>query len=325
MKLTRRDFLHLSSGAAAVPFLQRITWAQAYPVKPVRVVVPFAAGGATDIIARIVSQFLSERLGRQFIIENRPGGGSNVGTEAAVKAAPDGYTLVVLGPANAVNATLYERLNFNLLRDVAPVAGLIRTADFMEVHPSLPVTSVPEFIAFAKANPGKITMASAGIGSGTHMAGELFKMMTGLDLVHVPYRGEGPAIGDLLGGQVQLMFSTLSVSIEHFKAGRVRVLAVTSPARWTTLSDIPAVAEFVPGYEATPWFGLAAPRNTPVEIIERLNREVNAGLDDPKIKGRLADLGSEPMPMTPAAYGKLLAHEVEKWGKVVRFSGAKPE
>jgi tripartite-type tricarboxylate transporter receptor subunit TctC len=291
----------------------------------VHIIVPFAAGGSTDIIARLMGQWLSDRLGQQFIIENRPGAASNVGTEVAVRAPPDGYTLVVLGTANAINATLYNRLNFDLLRDLAPVAGFVRFANFMAVHPSLPVTSVPAFMAYAKANPGRINMASAGIGSGIHMTGELFIMMTGVNLVHIPYRGEGPAVADLVGGQVQLMFATPLTSIEHVKAGKLRALAVTSAARWPAFPDIPAVAEFVPDYESRPWFGLAVPRNTPAEIVERLNREVNAGLDDPTIKSRLADLGSEPMPMAPAAYGKLLADEVEKWGKVVRFSGAKPE
>jgi tripartite-type tricarboxylate transporter receptor subunit TctC len=324
-KLSRRKFLHLAAGAAALSAMPRISKAQAYPAKPVRIIVPFAAGGSTDIAGRIIAQWLSERFGQQFVVENRPGAGSNVGTEAVLKAPPDGHTLVLLGPGNAINATLYERLNFNLLRDSEPVAGLMSTTLVMEVHPSLPVASVPAFIAYAKANPGRISMASAGIGSGTHMAGELFRMMTGLELVHVPYRGEGPAVADLLGGQIQFMFSTLTVSIEYVKAGRVRALAVTSAARWPTLPDLPAVAESMPGYEVTPRFGLAAPRNTPAEIVERLNREVAAGLDDPKVKARLADLGSEPMPATPAAYRKLLSDEVDKWAKVVRFSGARPE
>jgi tripartite-type tricarboxylate transporter receptor subunit TctC len=324
MKFSRRKLLRLGAGAAALPAVSRMARAQSYPTKPVRLIVPFAAGGGTDITARIMGQWLTERIGQQFIIENRPGGGGNVGTEAAVKAPPDGYTLVVLGLANAVNATLYERLNFDLLRDLAPVAGMFRTVDIMLVHPSLPVTSVPEFIAYAKARPGKINMASAGIGSGTHMAGELFRMMAGLDLVHVPYRSEGPAVGDLIGGQVHFMFSSPPVSAEHVKAGKVRALAVTSPVRWATLPDIPAVAEFLPGYALYAFYGLAAPWNTPAEIIERLNREVAAGLDDPRIKDRLADLGSEPMPLTAAGFGKLLAEEVEKWGKVVKFSGMKP-
>jgi tripartite-type tricarboxylate transporter receptor subunit TctC len=287
--------------------------------------VPFAPAGSTDIIARLMAQWLSERLGQQFIVENRPGGGSNIGTEAAIKAAADGYTLVVLGNANAINATLYEKLNFNLVRDIAPVAGLVRSPTAMVVHPSLPVNSVSELIAYAKVNPGKISMASAGVGSGTHMAGELFKMMAGVNLVHVPYRGEGPAISDLVGGQVQFMFSTLSASIESFKAGRIRALAVSSLTRWETLPDLPAVAEFLPGYEVWGWFGLAAPRNTPAEIIEKLNREIGAVLADTKVKSRLTDLGSEPLPLTPDGLGQHVANEVEKWARVVKFFGVKPE
>jgi tripartite-type tricarboxylate transporter receptor subunit TctC len=325
MKLPRRKFVRLAAGAAALPAMSRIARAQSYPARPVRIIVPFAPAGTTDIVARLMAQWLSERLGQQFIVENRPGGGSNTGTEAAVNAPADGYTLVLLGPANAINATLYEKLNFNLVRDIAPVAGIIRSANVIEVHPSLPVNSVPEFIAYAKANPGKINMASAGTGSGTHMTGELFKMMTGLNLVHVPYRGEGPAVTDLLGGQIQFMFSTVPASVEYIKAGRVRALAVSTATRWETLPDIPAVAEFVPGYEVSVWFGLGAPRNPPVEIVDKLNTEITAALADAKMKGRLADLGGAPMPMTPANFGQLLADEVEKWAKVVKFSGAKPD
>jgi tripartite-type tricarboxylate transporter receptor subunit TctC len=291
----------------------------------VRIIVPFAPAGATDIVARLMAQWLSERLGQQFIVDNRPGGGSNIGTEAAVKAAADGYTLVVLGNAIAINATLYEKLNFNLVRDIAPVAGLVRSPSVMVVHPSLPVNSAPDFIAYAKANPGKISMASAGVGSGTHMAGEFFKMMAGVNLVHVPYRGEGPALSDLVGGQVQFMFSTLAASIEFFKAGRIRALAVSSLTRWGTLPDLPAVSEFLPGYDVWAWFALAAPRNTPAEIIQKLNGEIGAVLADTKVKSRLTELGSEPLSMTPDGLGQHVANEVEKWARVVRFSGTKPE
>ena len=325
MKFPRRQFLHLAAGAAALPAVTRIARAQAYPTRPVRIIVPFAPGGSTDIVTRLVAQRLSERLGQQFIVENRPGGGSNIGTEAAVNAPADGYTLVMLGPANAINASLYQKLNFNLIRDIAPVAGINTQASVMVVHPSLPINSVPEFIAYAKANPGRINMASAGIGSGSHMSGELFKMMAGVDLVHVPYRGEGPAIADLVGGQVQFMFCAVPTCIEYIKAGRVRALGVSTPSRWKTLPDIPAIAEFVPGYEVTAWFALGAPRNTPAEIIHKLNGEIDAALADNRLKNRFADLGAVPMPMTPAKVGQWLADEVEKWAKVVKFSGAKPE
>jgi tripartite-type tricarboxylate transporter receptor subunit TctC len=289
----------------------------------VRIIVPFAPAGTTDIVARLVAQWLSERVGQQFIVENRPGGGSNTGTEAVVNAPPDGYTLVMLGPANAINATLYERLNFNLVRDVAPVASIVRSANVMVVHPSLPANSVPEFIAYAKAHPGSVNMASAGIGSGTHMTGELFKMMAKVNRVHVPYRGEGPAIADLLGGQVQFMFSTVPTCIEYIKAGRVRALGVSTETRWETLSNIPSIAEFVPGYEFTVWFGLGAPRQTRSEIINKLNEEIAAALADDRLKSRFADLGAVPMPMALAKVRQLLADEVEKWATVVKFSGAK--
>ena len=325
MKFPRRQFLHLATSAAVLPAVSRIAWAQAYPTRPVRIIVPFAPGGSTDIVTRLVAQRLSERLGQQFIVENRPGGGSNIGTEAAVNAPADGYTLVMLGNANAINASLYQKLNFNLIRDIAPVAGINTQASVMVVHPSLPINSVPEFIAYAKANPGRINMASAGIGSDTHMSGELFKMMAGVDLVHVPYRGEGPAVADLVGGQVQFMFCAVPTCIEYIKAGRVRALGVSTPSRWKTLPDIPAIGEFVPGYEVTAWFALGAPRNTPAEIIHKLNIEIDAALADNRLKNRFADLGAVPMPMTPAKVGQWLADEVEKWAKVVKFSGAKPE
>jgi tripartite-type tricarboxylate transporter receptor subunit TctC len=325
MDLPRRRFLHLAAGAAVLSAAPRIARAQAYPTRPVRIIVPFAPGGSTDIVARLVAQRLSERLGQQFIVENRPGGGSNTGTEAAMNAPADGYTLVMLGNANAINASLYQKLNFNLIRDIAPVAGINTQASVMVVHPSLPINSVPEFIAYAKANPGRINMASAGIGSGIHMTGELFKMMAGVDLVHVPYRGEGPAIADLVGGQVQFMFCAVPTCIEYIKAGRVRALGVSTPSRWKTLPDIPAIGEFVPGYEVTAWFALGAPRNTPAEIIHKLNGEIDAALADNRLKNRFADLGAVPMPMAPAKVGQWLADEVEKWAKVVKFSGAKPE
>jgi tripartite-type tricarboxylate transporter receptor subunit TctC len=323
MGLSRRQFQHLALSAAVLPAVSRSARAQAYPTRPVRIIVPFAPAGTTDIVARLVAQWLSERVGQQFIVENRPGGGSNTGTEAVVSAPPDGYTLVMLGPANAINATLYERLNFNLVRDVAPVASIVRSANVMVVHPSLPANSIPEFIAYAKAHPGSVNMASAGIGSGTHMTGELFKMMAKVNLVHVPYRGEGPAIADLLGGQVQFMFSTVPTCIEYIKAGRVRALGVSTETRWETLSNIPSIAEFVPGYEVTVWFGLGAPRQTPSEIINKLNEEIAAALADDRLKSRFTDLGAVPMPMPPAKVGRLLADEVEKWAKVVKFSGAK--
>jgi tripartite-type tricarboxylate transporter receptor subunit TctC len=325
MKFPRRQFLHLAAGAAALPAISRIARAQAYPTRPVRIIVPFAPGGSTDIVTRLVAQRLSERLGQQFFVENRPGGGSNIGTEAAVNAPADGYTLVMLSNANAINASLYQKLNFNLIRDIAPVAGINTQANVMVVHPSLPINSVPQFIAYAKANPGRVNMASAGIGSGTHMTGELFKMMAGIDLVHVPYRGEGPAIADLVGGQVQFMFCAVPTCIEHIKAGRVRALGVSTLSRWKTLPDIPAIAEFVPGYEVTAWFALGAPRNTPAEVIHKLNGEIDAALADNRLRNRFADLGAVPMPMAPAKVGQWLTDEVEKWAKVVKFSGAKPE
>jgi tripartite-type tricarboxylate transporter receptor subunit TctC len=325
MKIPRRQFLHLAAGAAAIPAVSRSAWTQTYPSRPVRIIVPFAPGGSTDIVTRLVAQRLSERLGQQFIVENRPGGGSNTGTEAAVNAPADGYTLVMLGAGNAINTSLYEKLNFNLVRDIAPVASILSSANVMVVHPSLPINSIPEFIAYAKANPGRINMASAGVGSGTHMTGELFKMMAGVELVHVPYRGEGPAIADLLGGQVQFMFSTVPTCIEYVKAGRLRALGVSTASRWETLPNIPTVAEFVPGYEVTVWFWLGAPRNTPTEIIDKLNSEISAALADNGLKSRFADLGGVPMPMAPAKVGQRLADEVDKWAKVVKFSGAKPE
>jgi tripartite-type tricarboxylate transporter receptor subunit TctC len=291
----------------------------------VRIIVGFAPGGATDIMARLMGQSLSERLGQQFVIENRPGAASNVGTEAVVNAAPDGYTLLVVTSVNAINASLYEKLNFNLIRDVVPVASIHREPFVMEANPSVPVKTVAEFIAHAKANPGKINMASAGIGSGNHISGELFKMMTGVNLVHVPYRGGGPALVDLLGGQVQVMFATMSSSIEYVRAGKLRALAVTTATRSPVLPDISTVAEFVPGYESSFWTGVGAPRNTPAEIVDKLNKEMNATVADPKFKARLADLGGTALSGSPLDFGKFVADETEKWAKVVKFAGIRAD
>jgi len=323
LKLPRRTFLHLAVGTAALPTASRVARAQAYPSRPVRVVVGFAAGGGQDVLARLLGQWLSERLGQSFVVENRPGAGGNIGAEAVVRAAPDGYTLLVIGPPNAINATLYDNLNFNFIRDIAPVAGVSRMPNVMEVNPSFPAKTVPEFIAYAKANPGKINMATGGNGTSNHVSGELFKMMTGVNMVHVPYRGGGPALTDLISGQVQVMFDNLNSSIEHIRAGKLRPLAVTTVTRSEALPDVPTVDDFVPGYEASVVSGIGAPRNTPIEIIDRLNKEISAALSDPKLKARLADLGCVPMPMTPADFGQLMVEETEKWAKVVKFSGAK--
>jgi tripartite-type tricarboxylate transporter receptor subunit TctC len=325
MKLRRRNFLHLAAGAAALPASMRIARAQAYPTRPVRIVVGFAAGGGLDVVARLMGQWLSERLGQQFIIENRPGAAGNIGAEAVVRAAPDGYTLLLVNPTNAINATLYEKLNFNLIRDIAPVASLIRVPSIVLVHPSVPAKTVPEFIAYAKANPGEINMATNGNGSASHLPGELFKMMTGVDLVHVPYRGTGPALIDLLGGQVQVMFVAMTATIEYIIAGKLRALAVTTATRSEVFPDIPTVSEFVPGYEFSNWQGVGAPKNTPADIIEKLNKEINAGLVDPKMKARLADLGAAPFPGSPADFGTLIAAETQKLGKVIRAANIKPE
>ena len=323
MKLPRRQFLHLAAGVAALPAMSRITRAQAYPTRSVRWIVGFPAGGPNDILARLMGQWLSERFGQPFVIENRPGAGTNIATEAVVKAPPDGYTLVSIGPAAAVNASLYEKLNFNFIRDIAPVAGIFRTPLVMEVNPSVPAKTVPEFIAYAKANPGKINMASPGNGSAPHMAGELFKMVAGVNIIHVPYRGEGSALTDLLGGQVQLMFPAPAATVEYVRAGKLRALAVTSSTRWEGLPDIPTMADFVPGYEASVWFGVGAPANTPNEIIDKLNKEINAALADPKIKARLAGLGGVTLKLSPAEFGKLIADETENWGKVIRAANIK--
>src|SRR5436190_2228260 len=296
-----------------------------YPTKPVRWIVGYAPAGATDILARLIGQRLSDRLGQQFVIENRSGAASNLATETVVNAPPDGHTLLLVNPANAINATLYDRLNFNFLRDIAPVAGFIRVPNVMEVNPGVPARTVPEFIAYAKANPGKVNMGSGGAGTSVHMSGELFKMMTGVNMVHVPYRGAAPAVMDLIAGQVQIVFDNMPGSIEHIRAGKLRPLAVTTTQRSPVLPAVPVVADFVPGFEASAWFGMGVPKGTPAEIVDKLNSEVNAALADPKIKARLLDMGGMLIPGTPADFGKLLAEETEKWAKVVKFSGAKPE
>jgi tripartite-type tricarboxylate transporter receptor subunit TctC len=325
MKLPRRNFLHLVAGAAALPALSRFAWAQAYPSRPVRIVVGFAAGGGVDIIARLIGQWLSERLGQPLIIDNRPGGGTNIGTEAVVRAPADGYTLLMVSTTQAINATLYDKLSFNFIRDIAPVASIISAPFVMAVNPTVPAKTVPEFIAYAKANPGKINLASAGNGTGSHMAGELFKMMAGVNLVHVPYRGAGPALIDLLAGQVQVYFASIVASIEYIRTGRLRALAVTTATRSEALPDMPTVGEFVPGYEASFWYGVGAPKATLAEIVAKLNKEINAGLADPKMKARLADLGGDVLALSPADLGKLIADEIEKWGKVIKFTGIKAE
>jgi tripartite-type tricarboxylate transporter receptor subunit TctC len=323
MKLPRRNFLHLAAGAAALPAVSRVAWAQAYPSRPVHLIAPFAAGGTSDTVARLMGQWLSERFGQPFVIEDRPGAGSNIGTEAVVRASPDGYTLLIAGGYNAINATLYDKLNFNFIRDITAVAGIVRVPSVMLVHPSVPATTVPEFIAYAKSKPDKTTMASAGKGAPSHLAGELFKIMAGIDMVHVPYRGGGPAVTDLIAGQVQVMFATTVESVGYIRAGRLRALAVTSATRSDALPGIPTVAEFLPGYEASGWFGIGAPKATPAEIVDKLNKEVNAALDDPKMKARLADLGGTVLPGSPADFGKHIADETEKWAKVIRVANIK--
>ncbi len=317
--------MQLAAGAAALPAVTRIARAQAYPSRPVRIIVGFAPGGPVDIIARLISQWLSERLAQQFIVENRPGAGSNIGTEAVVRAPADGYTLLLITSTNAINTTLYDKLNFNFIRDIEPVASLLRTTHVMAVHPSVPAKTVPEFIDYAKANPGKINMASGGIGSAPHIYGELFKTMTGVDLVQVHYRGAGPALVDLLAGQVQIIFVNTAASIEYIRAGRLRALAVTTETRSEALPDVPTVGEFLPGYEASGWNGVGVPKGTPAEIIDKLNREINTALADPKIKARLADLGAIVFANTPAEFGKFIADETEKWGKVVKFANIKAD
>jgi tripartite-type tricarboxylate transporter receptor subunit TctC len=326
MKLPhRRQFLHLAAGAAALPAISRIASAQAYPTRPVRIIVPAAPSGAFDIMARLIGQRLSERLGQPFVIDNRPGGGTNIGTEAVVRAPADGYTLLIVGSTQAINATLYDKLNFNFIRDIAPVATIIRQPLVMVVHPSFPAKTVAEFIAHAKTNPGKVSMASAGTGTPPHLVGALFKAMAGVDMVHVPYRGGAPALTDLIGGRVQVMFVGPAASIDYIKSGALRALAVTTATRSEVLPDIPTVGEFVPGYEASAWFGIGVPKNTPVQIIDKLNEAINAGLADPKLKARFADLGGTVMMGSPADFGRFIAEETEKWGNVIRAANIKPE
>jgi tripartite-type tricarboxylate transporter receptor subunit TctC len=325
MKLARRKFLHVAAGAAALPFAPHFAKAQVYPSRPVHLIVGFPPGGPTDIAARPMAQWLSERLGQQFVVENRPGAGSNIGTEAVVRAPPDGYTLLLAYSANAINTTLYDNLNFNFVRDVAPVASISRETTVMVVSPSFPAKTVPEFIAFAKANPGKVNFASGGHGTPPHVVGELFKMMAGVNLIHVPYRGGAPAVTDLLAGQVQVMFASPSISLQHVRAGRLRALAVTAAVRSEALPDVLTVGDFLPGFEASVWLGICAPKNTPAEIIDKLNKEINAGLDDPKIRARFADLGSTVLPGSPSELGKLIADETEKWAKVIRAANLKAE
>jgi len=321
----RRQFLRLAAGAAALPALSRIASAQAYPTRPVRIVVGFAAGGTTDIIVRLIGQWLSERLGQQFVIENRPGASGNLAAEAVARAPADGYTLLALTATNSINATLFDKLSFNLNRDLAMVAGLSRSPLVLEVHPSIPAKTVPEFVAYAKANPAKVTMASFGSGSTSHVAGELFKMMAGIDLLHVPYRGSGPMLTDLLGGQVHMTFDSLPSSIEYIRTGKLRALAVGTTTRADSLPDIPTVADYFPGYEASAWNGVAIPRNTPAEIVDKLNREINAGLADPKMKARTAELGATVIPSSLSEFGRFVSDETEKWGKVVRAANIKAD
>jgi tripartite-type tricarboxylate transporter receptor subunit TctC len=323
--VSRRRFLAEAIGGAALPVLPRAALAQSYPTRPVHIIVGFAAGGPNDISARLIGQWLSERLGQQFVIENRPGAGGNAATEFVVRAPSDGYTLLLVPAPAAINATLYANLNFNFIRDIAPVAGVLRVPEVMVVNPSVPAKSVPEFIAYAKANPGKINLASAGNGTVPHVAGELFKFMTGVDLVRVGYRGGGPAVIDLIAGQVQVMFEPTLSTLPHIKDGKLRALAVSSATRSPALPDVPTVAETVPGYEATAWFGIGAPRNTPAEIVTKLNKEITAGLADPKLRERIEDLGGVPMPMAQADFGKLIVDETAKWAEVIKFAGIKLE
>jgi tripartite-type tricarboxylate transporter receptor subunit TctC len=325
MKLPRRRFLRLAGAAAGASMLPRVAHAVDYPTRPVRIIVAVAAGGGADIVARVIGQWLSERLGQQFIVENRPGGGTNIGTEMVARAPADGYTLLLVNLTHAINATLYEKLNYNFIRDFAPVAAIVGVSNVVEIHPSVPAKSLPEFIAYAKANPDKINMGSAGNGSSSHMAGELFKMMAGVNLVHVPYRGQGPAMTDLLGGQLQVIFATTPGTTEFVRTGKLNALAVTTATRAEALPDVPPLADFLPGYEASQWYGLGAPKNTPAEIVDRLNRGVNAALVDPRMKARLAEFGGNVMPGSSADFGKFIAAETEKWAKVVKFAGVRPE
>jgi len=324
MKLPRRDVLRLAVCAAALPALPPAARAQAYPARPVRVIVPVAPGGANDVTARLIGQWLSEHLGQQFIIENRPGAGTNLGTEAAIRSPADGYTLLISGSNAAINPSLFEKLNFNFIHDTAPIGSIVRVPQLMQVNPLVPVKTVPEFIAYAKANPGKIAMGSGGIGSPAHVIGEYFKLATGTDLTHVPYRGAAPAVTDLIGGQIQVAFTELATSLQHVKAGKLRALAVTTAARVEALPDVPTLAEFIPGFEASQWIGLVAPKDTPPPIIEKVNAEINAGLADAKLKVRYAELGGTVMPGSPADFGKLIRDETEKWAKVIRDAHIKP-
>jgi tripartite-type tricarboxylate transporter receptor subunit TctC len=321
MKLSRRRFMHVAAGAAALPDMSRFAWAQAYPSRPVRIVFGSAPGSAADMLARLIGHWLSDRLAQTFVIENRPGAATNIATEAVVRAPADGHTLLMVSPSSAINATLYAKLNFVFLRDIAPVASLLRQPNILLVHPSIPVRTVPELVAYAKANPGKLSMASAGIGTSPHVAGELFKMMTGVDIVHIPYRGGAPALVDLLGGQVQMMLPVLSTSIEYIREGALRPLAVTTGTRWEALPEIPTVGEFVPGYEASTWFGIGAPRNIPAAIVEKLNEHINAGLADPGMRSKFDDLGGGVFASSPAGFGSFIADETDRWSKVVRFAG----
>jgi tripartite-type tricarboxylate transporter receptor subunit TctC len=325
MKLLRRQFLRLAAGTSLLAAVSQVTRAQSYPTRPVRLIVGFAPGGVGDILARLIGQSLTERLGQPFIVENRPGAGGNIGTEVMVRASPDGYTLFLANTSNAINATLYESLSFNFIGDTVPVGSFARASGVLEVHPSVPVRTVPEFIAYAKANPGKISFASSGNGGLAHVAGELFKMMTGINMQHIPYRGSGPALTDLLGGQVQAMFDNVPSSIEHIRSGKLRALAVTDTQRVEALPDVPTVAEFIPGYEATGFFGVVAPKGTPTDVINKLNGELNAALIDPRMKARLTDFGATTLAGTPADFGELIGGETEKWAKVVKFSGARAD
>jgi tripartite-type tricarboxylate transporter receptor subunit TctC len=325
MSLSRRQLLQLAAAAIAAPAPARRALAQSYPARPVRLIIGYTPGGSADLTARLLGQWLTERLGQTFVVESRPGGGTNIATEAVVRAAPDGYTLLLVAPANAINATLYEKLNYDFIRDTVPIAGLIRFPNVMEVNPAVPAKTVPEFIAYAKANPGKINYASSGNGSTIQMSAELFKMMVGVDMVHVPYRGGAPALTDMLAGQVQVMFDNLPTSIEHIRAGKLRPLAITSTTRSELIPDVPTLSDFVPGYESSAWYGVGAPKGTPAEIVNRLNKEINAILADPKAKARIAEMGATLITGSPADFGKLVADETEKWGKVVKFSGARAD
>jgi tripartite-type tricarboxylate transporter receptor subunit TctC len=325
MKLPRRQFLHLAAGAVALPAVSRIAWAQAYPTRPVRIIAATAPGGAPDILARLIGQWLAERLGQPFVVENRPGGGGNIAIEAVVKAPADGYTLLLVTIQGAVNAALYEKLNYNFTRDIEPVASISRETLALEVNPSFPAKTVPEFIAYAKANPRKLSMASTGIGTTSHLAGELFKIMAGVDMVHVPYRGSAPALTDLMGGQVHVTFGPLSSSIQYVWAGKLRALAVSTASRADALPDIPPLADFLQGYDVSGWFGIGAPKNTPAEIVERLYKEINASLSDPKLRERISGLGGTVLAGSTTDFGKLIAEDTEKWAKVIKFAGIKPE